>query len=106
MAENSRGILQFYQVAFAKLHREEVEAELEAKRRDGDRAGEAAILRDIGMSHGMFAAFDSALFYYRRALAIERELGDSENYQETLTRVRKLEKILGVQDTTSTHKRR
>jgi len=106
MAEYSRGILQLYRAHFAKHHREEAEAELEAKRRAGDRTGEAAILRDIGMSHGMFAAFDSALFYYRRALAIERELGDSENYQETLTRVRKLEKILGVQDTTSTHKRR
>ena len=106
MAENSRGILQFYRAAFAKLHREEAEAELEAKRRAGDRSGEAAILRDIGMSHAMFAAFDSALFYYRRALAIERELGDSETYRETATRVRKLEKILGVPDTTSTRKRR
>ena len=106
MAENSRGILQFYRAAFAKLHRQEAEAELEATRREGDRSGEAAILRDIGMSHAMFAAFDSALFYYRRALAIERELGDSETYRETVTRVRKLEKILGVPDTTSTRKRR
>jgi CHAT domain-containing protein/Tfp pilus assembly protein PilF len=61
----------------------------------GDRAGEAALLNNIGMMHSDLGQKQKALEYYEKALPIKRAIGDREGEASTLNSIGRVYSDLG-----------
>ncbi|MEZ4642848.1 MAG: tetratricopeptide repeat protein [Chloroflexota bacterium] len=60
-------------------------SDLEQARADGDQAGEAAALTNLGLVYYSREEYDTAVSYYEQAIAISQAIGDKANEAITLT---------------------
>lgn len=74
--------------------------------RVGDRRGEGRAMKSMGNVHKDLGRPDSALAYYRQALAIDREVGDRRGEGETLNNLGAVHSDLGRPDSALVYYRR